>query len=138
MKKVLIGIILGIVLSGTVIYAYVFYARDISYDNTNSNLNANNVQDAIDTLYDRTSNLHRIESGSINITNIYNSWQYQTIYFSTPFSKVPDCFYHYNAGITGGSVLVNNITTSSFKIGYNEFFSNTQNGSTDTIYWVCY
>ena len=54
-KNYLFGLLTGILLSGTVVYAYVFRAQDINYDNTTSNLSANNVQDAINILNDRTS-----------------------------------------------------------------------------------
>ena len=51
-KQVIFAFILGVVLTSTVVYAAVFMATDISYDNTNSTLNANNVQDAIDELFE--------------------------------------------------------------------------------------
>ena len=61
MKKVILSFLLGIILSGSVVYASVFYGRDVSYDNTNSHLvdennqNVTNVQDAIDVLYDKAN-----------------------------------------------------------------------------------
>ena len=58
-KNPLLTFILGLIISGTVVYAYVFYAQDISYDNSYSHLvdendnNVTNVQDALDILYDK-------------------------------------------------------------------------------------
>ena len=62
MKKIIIGLVLGIILSGTIAYAGTMLARDVDYDNTNSQLkdannqNVDNVQDAIDALYTKANN----------------------------------------------------------------------------------
>ena len=52
-KSYLIGLILGIVVSGTigVIAATYFPSNQTTYDNTNTELKSENVQDAIDELY---------------------------------------------------------------------------------------
>lgn len=60
LKNKLFIFFLGVILSGTVVYAAIYRAQDISYDNTNSNLvddnnNVTNVQDAIDVLYDKAN-----------------------------------------------------------------------------------
>ena len=53
LKKYLIGFILGVVSAGVVIvYAETYFpSNDVTYDNTNSELKSENVQDAIDELY---------------------------------------------------------------------------------------
>ena len=58
--KLIVGIILGTVLSGFTVYAatIVFDSDQVSYDNTNTNLQINNadvdnVQDAIDAIYQK-------------------------------------------------------------------------------------
>ena len=60
MKKIfnnsLFTFILGLIISGGVCYAATMIASSITYDNTSSGLNVNNVQDAIDVLYNRASN----------------------------------------------------------------------------------
>ena len=52
-KKYLIGFILGIIVSGTisVMAATYFPSNQTTYDNTNTELKSENVQDAIDELY---------------------------------------------------------------------------------------
>ena len=60
-KNPIFAFILGILLTSSIVYAYVFRAQDIDYDNTNSNLvdsnnnSIDNVQDAIDVLYERAA-----------------------------------------------------------------------------------
>ena len=50
-KKFILGIILGILLTSTTVYAVTALATSISYDNTSSGLNSTNVQGALDELY---------------------------------------------------------------------------------------
>ena len=52
-KSYAIGLIVGIVVSGTisVIAATYFPSNDVTYDNTESGLSSTNVQGAIDELY---------------------------------------------------------------------------------------
>lgn len=62
LKNRLFIFLLGVILSGSIVYAAVYRAQDISYDNTKSNLvndnnqNITNVQDAIDSLYSIANN----------------------------------------------------------------------------------
>lgn len=55
-KRDIFAFILGLILSGSVVYAATLIARDITYDNTKTNINADNVQDAIDELYVKANN----------------------------------------------------------------------------------
>ena len=55
-SKLLIGIIIGMVLSGTTVYAATqIMASDVLYDNTNSGLTSTNVQAAVDELTTRAN-----------------------------------------------------------------------------------
>jgi hypothetical protein len=55
--KILIGILIGILLSATAVYATTKYAsKNIYYINENSSLSSDNVQSAIDELADKFSN----------------------------------------------------------------------------------
>ena len=60
--KLIIGIIIGIIISGSIVYAYDLFANSVGYDNTTSGLkdannqDVDNVQDAIDVLYSRANN----------------------------------------------------------------------------------
>ncbi len=55
-KKNILGILIGIVIAGTIgVYAYTISASDVFYDNSTSGLEANNVKDALDTLYDKSN-----------------------------------------------------------------------------------
>ena len=52
--KFLIGVIVGLLLSGTGVYAAnTIYSKNVTYDNSNSGLSATNVQDALDETYNK-------------------------------------------------------------------------------------
>lgn len=64
MKKLLLGniktvvaFILGIIISGTTVYAatILFNANQVGYDNTSSGMSATNVQEALDELYTKAN-----------------------------------------------------------------------------------
>ena len=56
-KKYILGIITGILISGTTVYAAtVISAVNVSYSNASSKLSSTDVQSAIDELYDKTKN----------------------------------------------------------------------------------
>ena len=80
--KFLIGVIVGLLLSGTGVYAAnTIYSKNVTYDNSNSGLSATNVQDALDETYskcipptaaDDIINLYN-DGSSINTVNIGGS-----------------------------------------------------------------
>ena len=80
--KLFIGLIIGGILSGTSVYAAnTIYSKNVTYDNSNSGLEATNVQDALDETYskcipptatDKVINLYN-DGSSINIVNIGGS-----------------------------------------------------------------
>ena len=49
--KIIIGLILGIVISSTSVYALNISSSSVEQDNSSSNLTSNNVKDAIDEVY---------------------------------------------------------------------------------------
>lgn len=58
-SKLLIGLIIGLVLSGTTVYAATqIMASEVLYDNTTSGLTSTNVQDAVDELTTRANTLN--------------------------------------------------------------------------------
>ena len=53
-KSLLCGIVLGLVLAGTGVYAAIMYqSSEVGYDNSNSGLSSTNVQAALDELYEQ-------------------------------------------------------------------------------------
>lgn len=55
--KLIIGILIGMVLSITTVYAatILFASNQVGYDNTSSGMSATNVQDALDELYTKAN-----------------------------------------------------------------------------------
>lgn len=53
--KILIGFIIGVVLSTTSVYAFTYMGsgKDLVYDNQKSEISATNVQDALDEIYQK-------------------------------------------------------------------------------------
>ena len=74
--KLFIGLIIGFVISGSIVSAAILFASDeVSYDNTTSGIQATNVQDAIDELY-TIANRKIISDGVTNVgfqTNTTNT-----------------------------------------------------------------
>jgi len=55
--KVIIAFVLGLIVSGAIgVYAFNIAASDVSYDNSTSGLEADNVKDALDNLYGKAGN----------------------------------------------------------------------------------
>ena len=66
--KFLIGVIVGLLLSGTGVYAAnTIYSKNVTYDNTNSGLESTNVQDALDETYNKC-----FPKETNKIINLYN------------------------------------------------------------------
>ena len=62
----LLGIFIGIIVSGTCVYAATLYeATEVSYDNSNSGSSSVNVQNALDELYEK------VKENSIKVRNLY-------------------------------------------------------------------
>ena len=125
-SKLFLVIATAIIFTGIGVFADGILASDITYKNNKT------VEQALNDLYDIKDH---IETGSLNITFSKYNWQYQTIYFENEFDEVPDVYYTYDAGNSGGSVYIENITTTSFKIGYDTFFTAA---NSDTIHWIAF
>ncbi len=61
-KEVILGLLLGILLTGSTVYAnnLSFTAKEIAYDNTESGLTKTNVQDAMDELCEKSKSCKQI------------------------------------------------------------------------------
>ena len=69
--KFLIGVIVGLLLSGTGVYAAnTIYSSNVTYDNSNSGLSATNVQDALDETY--TKCFPPYPTATEKVINLYN------------------------------------------------------------------
>ena len=76
--KLIVGIVIGAIISGTGVYAatIVFDSDQVSYDNTNTNLQINNadvdnVQDAIDAIYNKVT--AQLNTCNTNLTTCQSS-----------------------------------------------------------------
>ena len=73
-KSLLCGIVLGLVLAGTGVYAAIMYqSSEVGYDNTNSGLASQNVQDALDELYGSQSCAIPIDFATASWDKIVNA-----------------------------------------------------------------
>ena len=77
--KIIVAFILGIIISGTGVYAAtILYNGDqVSYDNTSSGMTATNVQDALDELYTKANNMVPIDP------NTFETNAAKTVYASS-------------------------------------------------------
>ena len=55
MKKMLLGFILGLLICGGIVYATSYFAKDISYQPSDTSWEVDNVNEALDNLYEKTS-----------------------------------------------------------------------------------
>ena len=140
-KNPIFTFILGALIFGGIVgvSAYTIFANDIGYtpkDSTWKKSNGEditNVKDAIDELYSKANTSKNLERGSINVTFNSSNWSSINIDFENEFKSVPEVYYEYKAGNSGGSVDVTNITTKGCTIRYVTFFGHTKS---DTINWI--
>ena len=86
LKSRLFTFILGLVIAGTVgVYAYTVSSSNVSYDNSTSGLEADNVKDAIDDLYEKSKNT------KAHITTIYSAASDTLYYYDDASNKVDFC-----------------------------------------------
>lgn len=132
-KTIISIIVTAIIFTGFSIYATTTYlAKDIGYiKNDGTQIN---VEEALNELYNNytSNNSNHIEKGQITKT-LPTSWKYETILFENEYTEIPEVYYSYDAGTSGGSVFITQITTKSFKIGYVNFYASSR---IDTIKWV--
>lgn len=97
MKKFLLGIIAGLLISSTVVFAsnYLYHADEVSYDPQNTNWHVSNVDEAIEELYDKVND-SKVEligqySGNQNIdVSSYKKDNDTVDNFIVEFVSVPD------------------------------------------------
>ena len=63
--KLLMAFILGVAVTSSIVYATILDSKDVNYDNTKSGIEATNVQDAVDELYDKSQNSKKCPDGYI-------------------------------------------------------------------------
>ena len=150
-----IGIIIGLILGGAVVYAGTFLARDIDYDNTISNLNATNVQNAIDELYSKAhmdilnkitikqQNALKGSSSRSNAVfyfenNIINNYTYFKIIDKSVNAYVDSCTFMGKDKTTNENVTLNENTiynTNGYTHIWSDMFSTSSSGNN---YARCY
>ena len=93
MKKFIFGLLLGLIIAGSIgVAAYSIASKDVSYDNTNSGATKNNVQGAIDELYEKVNG--DLVGGNVSVANWMNE-KYTTNTSWTTFAPTvysPDFF----------------------------------------------
>ena len=70
MKKIIIGITIGIILCSGIVYAVNYKAEEISY--TKEGWEVDNVNEALDNLYDKTLNSSKITNGLSLVTHLHS------------------------------------------------------------------
>lgn len=63
--KLIVGIIIGAVISGAGVYAVSVASSSVTYDNTNSGATATNVKGALDELYTKAKNCKKIKDNTV-------------------------------------------------------------------------
>ena len=83
--KLTLGIIIGVLVSGTTVYAanILFSSEQLSYDNTDSELTATNAKEALDELYNKASNSHRIKDNNVTFGYVNSGTDPTTDYTRT-------------------------------------------------------
>ena len=141
MKKIIrnpiFTFILGaLIFSGATVLAYDIFANQIGYEpewKASDGSDITNVGQAIDELYNIANENKHIEKGSVNVQFGSRDWVALDINFEKEFSSVPNVYYNYFGGSSGGTVDVINVTTRSFQLRYASFFGQTKD---DIINWV--
>jgi len=111
LKKNIIGVIIGAVISGLIVYAqagYAYESDDVYFDNTTANLTLDgqsvaNVQDALDALYKKASDAASGCPGGA--TKIVEGSLRYICDSTTSLKFISD---HYTDGATSGLVAINN------------------------------
>ena len=95
MRKYIVGLLVVILLSGTVVYAanYLYHANEVSYTSNNKNWDVDNVKDALDELYAKKAVIKELkaEIADVKNMNVMNKLSYQGVSasWSTVVSNVP-------------------------------------------------
>ena len=134
--KFLIGVIVGLLLSGTGVYAAnTIYSSNVTYDNSNSGLEATNVQDALDETYDKCFTKitlmdlikeNAILDTDINFANISSDTNGKGVYIRSGTENNANPIYYYRGDVTNNNLI---FADTCFKI-----VRTTETGGTKLIY----
>ena len=110
--RVIIAFIIGIIVSGTGVYAatIIFNSNEVSFDNTNANLTlnnvaVNNVQDVIDAIYTKTNGLQtQLTTCTGNLTTAQSN-------YSTCSTNLTNKTNQYNTCSSNLTTVQNNMVT---------------------------
>ena len=116
--KFILGIILGIILSSSVVYASsIINASDVIYDNTKSNLLSNNVQDALDELISKANIISSSRNWSMQCGFNGTASQHTFVFKDNKFSSRGGATYT-TYTFPDGNVRTSQVNSSPFPVTY--------------------
>ena len=111
-KHIITGFILGTIISSSIIYAGTLFAKDITYDNTNSNINADTVQKAIDVLDTKANSI--TDDLSNQITSLTNS----NISKQNTIDELNDQLNNMITAVNYGEFTPTNLSVQTINVGF--------------------
>ena len=144
--RFIIGIVIGILLTGTSVYAAnTIYSKNVTYDNSNSKLSSSNVQDALDELYlkmypskfykklyesavrDDKSSTYVSNSDGIDFGKIASDTNGKGLYIASEYSDYKYPILYYRGNVTNNNLIfagfcwkiVRTTETGGIKLIYN-------------------
>ena len=116
--KFILGIILGIILSSSVVYASsIINASDVIYDNTKSNLLSNNVQDALDELTSKANLISTSRNWSMQFGRNGNATQSMLVFKNNTIASM-DAKAYVTYNFSDGAVRTYQVNSSPFPVTY--------------------
>lgn len=108
-KNLILGFILGIIVSGGIVCASGLFAEDIVYNSTNPNFKATNVKDALNQLYNLSKDYNNPDYSTYSIDGITLNDDYSLCFISVARLKAnnlklnsiditPNISYYYSTG----------------------------------------
>lgn len=131
-----VGLILGVIVSASGVYAAnTVYSKNVTYDNSNSGMEATNVQDALDETYNAClppTLLNRIKAGAtldtdIDFSEVSGTSNGKGVYIREGTENNDNPIYYYRGAVTNNNVIfadtcwkiVRTTETGGIKIIYN-------------------
>ena len=157
--KFLIGVIVGLLLPGTGVYAAnTIYSKNVTYDNSNSGLSSVNVQDALDELYlkmypsqfykklyesavrDDESSTYVSSSSGIDFASVSSDTNGKGLYIASEYSDYKYPILYYRGNVDNNNLIFANFCwkivrtteTGGIKLIYNGTPSNGTCNNTGT------
>ena len=144
--KLIIGIVIGILLSGITVYAATYISKDITFSPSDENWNVNNVEDALNELYQNNglkSVPIQVGTGALNFSSgstgivvpaTYSNEEYLSLSNNVFTVKKPG---YYVFAITVGSSQSNTSAAGGYN-GYIEIRINGEKKVSQTQSWsIC-